>query len=218
MHQESVPRAARQHPAERSQQHSVVRLESRLPSLPAEDRQLVAEHENLQFLRSVAASDEHDQLQQPADDDVQGWRKHRRPPADGRDARRYRRINSPAPHPIRFSHPTRGAGAGRRRSGGRGDGARGARKNEDVGLNDSMVAVAPIDRLVDHANVWGSCWRGVGRRHDALPKQRQLEFPARALSSGDYLSNDQQARPSERRGGCLSPSSDTVKRVRQRQR
>jgi hypothetical protein len=76
MHQESVPRAARQHPAERSQQHSVVRLESRLPSLPAEDRQLVAEHENLQFLRSVAASDEHDQLQQPADDDVQGWRKH----------------------------------------------------------------------------------------------------------------------------------------------
>jgi hypothetical protein len=71
-HQERVPRAARQHPAERRQQHSVVRLESRLPGLPAKDRQLMAEHEDLQLLRSVAASDEHDQLEQAADDDVEG--------------------------------------------------------------------------------------------------------------------------------------------------
>jgi hypothetical protein len=46
-HQESVPRAARQHPAQRRQQQSVVRLESRLPGLSAKDRQLVAEHKNL---------------------------------------------------------------------------------------------------------------------------------------------------------------------------
>jgi hypothetical protein len=47
-------------------------LESRLPGLPAKDRQLMAEHEDLQLLRSVAASDEHDQLQQAGDDDVEG--------------------------------------------------------------------------------------------------------------------------------------------------
>jgi hypothetical protein len=49
-----------------------VHLESRLPGLPAKDRQLMAEHEDLQLLRSVAASDEHDQLQQAADDHVEG--------------------------------------------------------------------------------------------------------------------------------------------------
>jgi len=49
-----------------------VRLKSRLSGLPAKDRQLVAEHEDLQLLRSVASSDEHDQLQQATDDDVQG--------------------------------------------------------------------------------------------------------------------------------------------------
>jgi hypothetical protein len=69
-HQESAPRAARQHPAQRRQKQSVVRLESRLPGLPAKDRQLVAEHEDLQLLGSVAAADKHDQLQQPTDHDV----------------------------------------------------------------------------------------------------------------------------------------------------
>jgi hypothetical protein len=71
-HQERVPRAERQHPAERRQQHSVVRLESRLAGLPAKDRQLMSEHEDFQLLRSVVSSDEHDQLQQAADDDVEG--------------------------------------------------------------------------------------------------------------------------------------------------
>jgi hypothetical protein len=32
----------------------------------------MAEHEDLQLLRSVAACDEHDQLQQAADDHVEG--------------------------------------------------------------------------------------------------------------------------------------------------
>jgi hypothetical protein len=48
-----------------------VRLESRPVDLPAKDRQLVAEHEDLQLLRSVAAPNEHDQLEQPAGHDVQ---------------------------------------------------------------------------------------------------------------------------------------------------
>jgi hypothetical protein len=49
-----------------------VRLEPRLADLPAENRQLMPEHENFQLLRAIAASDHHDQLQQPADEDVQG--------------------------------------------------------------------------------------------------------------------------------------------------
>jgi hypothetical protein len=49
-----------------------VRLEPGSVDLPAEDRQLVPEHENLEFLRPIGAPDEHDQLQQPAHDYVQG--------------------------------------------------------------------------------------------------------------------------------------------------
>ena len=40
----------------------VVGLEAWLADLPAEDRQLVAEHENLELLPTIAASEEHDQL------------------------------------------------------------------------------------------------------------------------------------------------------------
>jgi hypothetical protein len=72
LHREDVPGAARKHPAERRQEHSIVHLESRAPALPAKDRELVPEHEDLEFLRSVASSDEHDQLQQAAEDDVHG--------------------------------------------------------------------------------------------------------------------------------------------------
>jgi hypothetical protein len=72
LHREGAPRAARQHPAERRKQHSVVRLEARPTHVPAKDRKLVAEHENLELLRSIAASDEHDELQQAAHDEIQG--------------------------------------------------------------------------------------------------------------------------------------------------
>jgi hypothetical protein len=41
---ESVPRAARQQPAQRRKQNAVVDFEPRLPNLPAKHRQLVAEH------------------------------------------------------------------------------------------------------------------------------------------------------------------------------
>jgi len=49
-----------------------VGLEPRPVDLAAKNRQLVAEHENLQLLGSVAAADKHNQLQQAADDDVDG--------------------------------------------------------------------------------------------------------------------------------------------------
>jgi hypothetical protein len=62
-HRENVPTAARQHPAQRCKQQPVVRLKPRLADLPAEDRQLMAEHENLELLLTIAAGEEHDQLQ-----------------------------------------------------------------------------------------------------------------------------------------------------------
>jgi hypothetical protein len=49
-----------------------VGLELRPVDLAAKNRWLVAEHENLQLLGSVAAAAKHDQLQQAADDDVEG--------------------------------------------------------------------------------------------------------------------------------------------------
>jgi hypothetical protein len=48
-----------------------VRLKARPADLAAKDRQLVAEHENLELLGSITAAQEHDQLEQTADDDVQ---------------------------------------------------------------------------------------------------------------------------------------------------
>jgi hypothetical protein len=68
---ERGPRAARKHPAERRQQDAVVRLEARTADLTAKDRQLVAEYEDLELLRSVSSPEEHDQLEHTADDKVQ---------------------------------------------------------------------------------------------------------------------------------------------------
>jgi hypothetical protein len=70
-HGERVPGAARKDPAECRQQDSVVRLEPGPLDLATKDRQLVAKHENLQFLGAVAAADEHDQLEHTADGDVE---------------------------------------------------------------------------------------------------------------------------------------------------
>jgi len=70
LHEEGVPGAARQHPAERRQQQPVLGLDPRPVDLAPKNRQLVPEHENLQLLRSVAAADEHDQLQKATDHDV----------------------------------------------------------------------------------------------------------------------------------------------------
>jgi hypothetical protein len=70
-HRKRSPRAAGKHPAERRQQHSVVHLEARPPGLAAKDRQLMAQHQNLELLRSILAPEEHEQFEQAADDDVQ---------------------------------------------------------------------------------------------------------------------------------------------------
>jgi hypothetical protein len=62
-HQERPPRATRQHPAERRENQPVPRRELRPPRLPPQNRQLVTQHEDLQFLRALAAPEQHDQLE-----------------------------------------------------------------------------------------------------------------------------------------------------------
>jgi hypothetical protein len=57
---------------DRRQQHAIVLLEPWSFDLPAKDRQLVAEHEDLELLRSVSSPEEHDQLKHTTDDEVQG--------------------------------------------------------------------------------------------------------------------------------------------------
>jgi hypothetical protein len=70
-HRERNPTLARKYPAERRQQEPIVYLEARPPDLAAKNRQLVAEHENLKLLGSIPAPEEHDELEQAGDDDVQ---------------------------------------------------------------------------------------------------------------------------------------------------
>jgi hypothetical protein len=54
-HAEGMPRAARQHPTERREQQPVAGLEPRPASMPAQHRQLVTQHKDLQLLRALAA-------------------------------------------------------------------------------------------------------------------------------------------------------------------
>jgi hypothetical protein len=82
-YQEGVPAASRQRSAQRSKEEPIVWLEPRLANLPTEDRQFVAENENLQLLHTLTTAEKHDQLEQPAEDDVDGGHKQTRPPADG---------------------------------------------------------------------------------------------------------------------------------------
>jgi len=105
-HRERTPGTARQHSAERRQQHSIARLEPRPIDLAAKDRQLVAEHKDLELLRSVSSPEEHDQLEHTADDEVTELRQ-----AKATSSRRGRRpqrcLSSRCAHPNGFLHPTR---------------------------------------------------------------------------------------------------------------
>src|SRR5436190_15235894 len=96
---------AGKHPAERRQQDPVVCLQARPPDLAAKNRQLVAEHEDLELLGSIATAEEHDELEQATDDDVQGGHKQRQPPADG-DADATAGSAALAPRLIEYLHPT----------------------------------------------------------------------------------------------------------------
>jgi hypothetical protein len=81
-------------------------LEPRLADLPAKNRELVPEHENLELLlRSIAARERHHQLEERAhtrmySDDT------RKDDLQQTGSRRRRRLNRPAPQPADFLHPT----------------------------------------------------------------------------------------------------------------
>ena len=80
-------------------------LEPRLADLPAKNRQLVTEHQNLQVLRPLRTAKKKDKLEHAADDEVDGRRKQRRPPRDGiadASGASAGRVS----HPIEYLHPT----------------------------------------------------------------------------------------------------------------
>src|SRR2546423_345768 len=55
----------------------------RAPRLPPPDRQLVAQNEELEFLRAVATREQQDEREQPAGNDVDERHEHRQPPKTG---------------------------------------------------------------------------------------------------------------------------------------
>jgi hypothetical protein len=95
--QERLPRATRHYAAEGRQQQSVALRQLWPPRLPAQDRQLVPQHEDLEFHRAVAAREQQHEREQPAGDDVDEQHEHGQPPR--RDRRRYRAPSEPTPRP-----------------------------------------------------------------------------------------------------------------------
>jgi hypothetical protein len=81
--------------------------------LPAEDRQLVPEHENLEFLRTVGAGEQHQKPQQPTDDEVERRYKQWRPPETGEPTLQTLAELAPTT-PTEFPHPTGSDEEGRR--------------------------------------------------------------------------------------------------------
>lgn len=70
-HRERSPSVAGKHSAERRQKDPIVCLEARLLDPAAKNRQLVVQHEDLKLLRSIPTPEEHDELDQAADAEVQ---------------------------------------------------------------------------------------------------------------------------------------------------
>ena len=66
-HRPTRPGASRQRPGERGEDRSIDGTEPRSPRLPAQDRQLVSEQEDLEFLRALRSAQQHDQLNQTAE-------------------------------------------------------------------------------------------------------------------------------------------------------
>jgi hypothetical protein len=67
---EGAPGAARRDPAERRQHEPIVRPETRPTGLPAENRRLVPEHQDVELLRTITPGKQQQQRKQPADDEV----------------------------------------------------------------------------------------------------------------------------------------------------
>ncbi len=108
--EERVPGATRQHPAEHRQHQPIGVRELRPPRLPPQDRQLLAQHEDLELHRVVTTREQQHQREQPANDDVDERHEHRPPPKTGPPTlpRSHRSTSSTAARlTIEFVHPTR---------------------------------------------------------------------------------------------------------------
>jgi hypothetical protein len=82
-HRQTPQCASRQRPAEGSEDRSVDGPKLRSSGLPAQDRQLMPEHEDLELLRALRSAQQHDQLNQATERHVDERPNHVRPPELG---------------------------------------------------------------------------------------------------------------------------------------
>jgi hypothetical protein len=73
----------RQHPAQHRQYQPVAFRQPRARRPPAQNRQLMAQNKELEFLRAVATREQQDEREQAADDNVDERHEHRQPPTTG---------------------------------------------------------------------------------------------------------------------------------------
>jgi predicted amidohydrolase len=76
-----VPRTTSHYAAKRRQQQPIAACQLRASLLPPQNRQLVAQNEQLEFLRAFAACEQHDEREQPTDKQID--EQHRQPPRKG---------------------------------------------------------------------------------------------------------------------------------------
>ena len=104
---ESRPRPAR-HRATQRRQEQPIRLSQLLPPrLPAQDRELVPQHKDLQLLRPRRTAADDNQFEQTANDQVRKRPQHTRPPTDGKASYPAATSTTSPTHVTEFSNPTR---------------------------------------------------------------------------------------------------------------
>jgi len=82
-HQERRPGPARQRTAQRREQHSIRLAKLQRLGLSPQDRELVPQDQDLEFLRTRRPAAQHEQREQSAGNQIHERRQHARPPADG---------------------------------------------------------------------------------------------------------------------------------------
>ena len=82
-HQEHRPGPARQRTAQRRKQHSISLAKLQRLGLSPQDRELVPQDQDLEFLRTRRPAAQHEQREQSARNQIHERRQHARPPTDG---------------------------------------------------------------------------------------------------------------------------------------
>jgi hypothetical protein len=79
-HRQTPQGAPRQRSRERREDRPIPGPKRRSPRLPPNDRQLMPEHQDLQLLRALRSTQQHDQLKQPTERHIEERPNHARPP------------------------------------------------------------------------------------------------------------------------------------------